>query len=127
MSSIDRKELDAVSNHISNIPSIGAVYAPVLVEHCRALLAEVERALKAEDATLPVDHEADAMFDAVQPSLGTPVPPERRIRRQADVDAAFARGVAAMREALAEWAAMAFTKTLTVGDIRAYPDPEDKQ
>lgn len=43
MSCIDREELDAVSNHIRNLPSIGAMYAPVLVEHCRALLAEVEQ------------------------------------------------------------------------------------
>ena len=68
----------------------------------RTTVIEAERALRAEDAALPVDHEADAMFDALQPSLGTPVPPERRIRRQADVDAAFARGVAAMREAAVE-------------------------
>ena len=65
----------------------------------RATVIEAERALKAEDATLPVDHEADAMFDALQPSLGTPVAPERRIRRQADVDAAFARGAESMRAA----------------------------
>lgn len=46
--------------------------------------------------------EADRAFDALQPSLGTPVPPERRIRRQADVDAAFARGAEAMRTAAVE-------------------------
>ena len=62
----------------------------------RATVIEAKRALKAEEAALTVDHEADAMFDALQPSLGTPVPPERRIRRQADVDAAFARGVESM-------------------------------
>jgi hypothetical protein len=45
------------------------------------------------------EREADRAFDALQPSLGTPVPPERRIRRQADVDAAFARGAEAMRTA----------------------------
>ena len=50
------------------------------------------------DAALLLD-EANRAFDALQPSLGTPVPPERRIRRQADVDAAFARGAEAMRTA----------------------------
>ena len=50
--------------------------------------------------TLPVDHEADAMFDAVQPSLGTPVAPERRIRRQADVDAAHRDGMDRMQQAI---------------------------
>jgi hypothetical protein len=70
-----------------------------------ALEAEVERLRAERDVarlavlTLPVDIEADRAFDAVQPSLGTPVPPERRIRRQADVDAAFARGAEAMRAA----------------------------
>lgn len=53
------------------------------------------------DAALLLD-EADRAFDALQPSLGTPVPPERRIRRQADVDAAFARGAEAMRTAAVE-------------------------
>jgi len=43
MSLITREELDAVRNHISNIPPVGAMYAPVLVEHCRALLDEVDR------------------------------------------------------------------------------------
>lgn len=43
MNLVTREELDAVRNHISNIPPVGAMYAPVLVEHCRALLDEVER------------------------------------------------------------------------------------
>ena len=52
-----------------------------------------------ESVTRLKEREADRAFDALQPSLGTPVPPERRIRRQADVDAAFARGAEAMRTA----------------------------
>ena len=72
---------------------------------------------------LPVDIEADRAFDAVQPSLGTPVPPERRIRRQADVDAAFARGAEAMRTALLQrvsWGSDLADR------IRDEPVPEDK-
>ena len=74
------------------------------------------------DAALLMD-EADAMFDAQQPSLGTPVPPERRIRRQADVDAAFARGAEAMRTALlrrVSWGSDLADR------IRAEPVPEDQ-
>lgn len=91
----------------------------------RTTVIEAERALRAEDAALTVDYEADRAFDALQPSLGAPVTPERRIRRQADVDAAFARGAEAMREAAmgACWhhGAMSLHK-----QIRALPDPEDK-
>jgi hypothetical protein len=67
--------------------------------------------------------EADRAFDALQPSLGTPVPPERRIRRQADVDAAFARGAEAMRTALLQrvsWGSDLADR------IRDEPVPEDK-
>ena len=74
------------------------------------------------DAALLLD-EADRAFDALQPSLGTPVPPERRIRRQADVDAAFARGAEAMRQALLQrvsWGSDLADR------IRAEPVPEDK-
>jgi hypothetical protein len=74
------------------------------------------------DAALLMD-EADRAFDALQPSLGTPVPPERRIWRQADVDAAFARGAEAMRTALLQrvsWGS-------DIADrIRDEPVPEDK-
>jgi uncharacterized small protein (DUF1192 family) len=72
------------------------------------LQQEVERLTAERDAArlavraLPIDIEADRAFDALQPSLGTPVPPERRIRRQTDVDAAFARGSEAMRTAAVE-------------------------
>ena len=69
-----------------------------LVKQNVALMGQNGR-LQLQVERLPGDHEADAMFDVLQPSLGTPVPPERRIRRQADVDAAFARGVEAMRAA----------------------------
>jgi hypothetical protein len=74
------------------------------------------------DAALLLD-EADRAFDALQPSLGTPVPPERRIRRQADVDAAFSRGAEAMRTALLQRVAWGSD----VADrIRDEPVPEDE-
>ena len=95
----------------------------------RALLDEIERLTAERDVArlavlvLPIDTEADRAFDAVQPSLGTPVPPERRIRRQADVDAAFARGAEAMRTALLQrvsWGSDLADR------IRDEPVPEDK-
>ena len=73
-----------------------------------ALLDKLDQ-LTAENARLHLavpriihlaDSEADRAFDAMQPSLGTPVPTERRIRRQADRDAAFRRGAEAMRRAV---------------------------
>lgn len=104
MSSINREELDAVSNHISNLPSIGALYAPVLVEHLRALLAEVER--------LTAD----------------PLPAAACVR---EVErAAFQRGVAAMREAAAHTVeakvSNPYINRRMAEEIRALPDPEDK-
>ena len=39
-----REELDAVRNHISSIPTIGAMYAPVLVEWADVLLRERDEA-----------------------------------------------------------------------------------
>jgi hypothetical protein len=95
------------------------------------LTAEVER-LTAENDRLCLavpriiqvnDPEADRAFDALQPSLGTPVPPERRIRRQADVDAAFARGAEAMRTSLLQrvsWGSDLADR------IRDEPVPEDR-
>ena len=110
------------------------------------LLAEVDRLTSERDAArlpaiaLPIDPEADAMFDALQPSLGAPVPPERRIRRQADVDAAFARGAESMRAAAVEIASKrANLQRFTDSDcawgrsaecirdeLRHLPVPEDK-
>lgn len=44
MTTVTREELDAVRNHIRNIPTIGAMYAPVLVEWCAVLLRERDEA-----------------------------------------------------------------------------------
>ncbi len=47
------------------------------------------------------DVEADLAFNEHQKTMGTPVPPERRLRRQADVDEAYRRGAEKMREEIA--------------------------
>ena len=107
MNRIDRAELDAVRNHISNIPSIGAMYAPVLVDHCRSLLDEVER--------LTAD----------------PLPAAAWVR---EVErAAFKRGAEAMREVAAQRCEVSpiHNETTTTGRVyanavRSLPDPEDK-
>ena len=104
----------------------------------RDQLAAIRERLAA--IALPIDPEADRAFDALQPSLGTPVPPERRIRRQADVDAAFARGAEAMRQAViglaepratlpvkdAVDAAWCRSAQCIADDVRAMTVPEDK-
>ena len=101
----------------------------VVTKDIPAMIAEIKRLTVERDAArlavlaLPIDPEADAMFDAIQPSLGTPVPPERRIRRQADVDAAFARGAEAMRTALLQ--RVSWGSDLS-DRIRDEPVPEDK-
>jgi len=35
---ITREELQAIENHMSNIPAVGGMYTPVLIAWCRALL-----------------------------------------------------------------------------------------
>lgn len=85
------------------------------------------------------DPTGDRAFAAIQPSLGTPVPRERRIRRQADVDAAFARGAEAMREAAAKHFEKRALQQRVAGDsimapvheasaqrVRALPIPDAK-
>jgi len=97
MSCIDRAELDAVRNHISNTPPIGAMYAPVLVEHCCSLLDEVER--------LTAD----------------PLPAAAWVR---EVErAAFQRGAEAMRTALLQ--RLSWGSDLA-DRIRDEPVPEDE-
>lgn len=39
---ITREELQAIENHISNIPQVAGMYTPVLVAWCRALLDEMD-------------------------------------------------------------------------------------
>jgi hypothetical protein len=46
---MNQKEIEAVRNHISNIPAIGAMYAPVLLEWLEVALKERDAAVaKAE-------------------------------------------------------------------------------
>lgn len=39
---INRAELQAIRNHMSNIPSVAGLYTPVLLEWCEALLKTVD-------------------------------------------------------------------------------------
>jgi hypothetical protein len=41
---ITREELQAIENHMSNIPQVAGMYTPVLVAWCRALLDEQDGA-----------------------------------------------------------------------------------
>lgn len=144
MSCIDREELDAVSNHISNLPTIGALYAPVLVKHCCALLAEVERLTAEVEAKITQNVSLIGQNGRLQQeverlnALGSlqSADIQRLTRRVAENEAdwlalraeaatAFARGVAAMREAAAVWVED-FCSFSKAARIRALPDPEDK-
>ena len=49
---ITREELQAIENHIGNIPHVGAMYAPVLIAWCRALLDEQDAAYDERDELL---------------------------------------------------------------------------
>jgi hypothetical protein len=50
---VTREELDAVRNHISNLPTVGAMYAPVLVEWAAVLLRQRDELQANLDAELP--------------------------------------------------------------------------
>jgi hypothetical protein len=91
--------------------------------YAKALTSDNIRMLPHASPAPDLDPTGDRAFDALQPSLGTPVPPERRIRRQADVDAAFTRGAEAMRTALLQ--RVSWGSDLA-DHIRAEPVPEDK-
>ena len=41
---ITREELQAIENHMSNIPAVAGMYTPALVAWCRALLDEQDGA-----------------------------------------------------------------------------------
>ena len=91
--------------------------------YAKALTSDDIRMLPHASSEPDLDLTGDRAFDAMQPSFGTPVPPERRIRRQADVDAAFARGAEAMRTALLQrvsWGSGLADR------IRDEPVPEDR-
>jgi hypothetical protein len=91
--------------------------------YAKALTSDAIRMLPHASPAPDPDPTGDRAFAALQPSFGTPVPPERRIRRQADVDTAFARGAEAMRNALLQrvsWGSDLADR------IRAEPVPEDK-
>jgi len=92
---ITREELQAIENHIGNIPHVGAMYAPVLIAWCRALLDEQDAAYDERDELLVRVADQSA---------------ELRATRETYRDA-YRRGAEAMREA---WCRM-----------RALPIPEE--
>ena len=147
MNRIDRAELDAVRNHISNIPSIGAMYAPVLVDHCRSLLDEVERLKNDVAMAVQVSGELCAscgwamkfpgepcrceLLTKVERLTADPLPAAAWVR---EVErAAFKRGAEAMREVAAQRCEVSpiHNETTTTGRVyanavRSLPAPEDE-
>ena len=57
---ITREELQAIENHMSNIPSVAGMYTPVLLAWCRALLDDNADAHR---------HGAEAMREACAKAL----------------------------------------------------------
>jgi hypothetical protein len=95
-----KDQLSAIRARLDGGYELSRLDTALLLDEVERLTAENDRLCLAVPRIIQLnDPEADRMFDGLQPSLGTPVPPERRIRRQADVDAAFARGAEAMRTA----------------------------
>lgn len=60
-----REELDAVRNHISNLPSVGAMYAPVLVEWAGVLLRQRDEVTAQRDNLLDASKEGAWMARAL--------------------------------------------------------------
>jgi hypothetical protein len=80
---ITREELQAIENHMSNIPQVAGMYTPVLIAWCRALLdeqdgaftrgAEAMREACAREASVCANHRGEEL-DAILSAL--PIPEE---------------------------------------------------
>ena len=82
---ITREELQAIENHISNIPHVGGMYAPVLIAWCRALLDEQDAAYRrgaeamrerCASAMHPIIRSMISRTDAAQTIRALPIPEE---------------------------------------------------
>lgn len=60
-----REELDAVRNHISNLPTVGAMYAPVLVEWAGVLLRQRDEVTAQRDNAVDASKEGAWMARAL--------------------------------------------------------------
>lgn len=60
-----REELDAVRNHISNLPTVGAMYAPVLVEWVSVLLRQRDEVTAQRDNAVDASKEGAWMARAL--------------------------------------------------------------
>jgi len=62
---VTREELDAVRNHISNLPTVGAMYAPVLVEWVSVLLRQRDEVTAQRDNAVDASKEGAWMARAL--------------------------------------------------------------
>lgn len=60
-----REELDAIRNHMSNLPTVGAMYAPVLVEWVAVLLRQRDEVTAQRDNLLDASKEGAWMARAL--------------------------------------------------------------
>ncbi len=82
---ITRAELQAIENHVSNIPHVGGMYAPVLIAWCRALLDEQDAAYRrgaeamreaCASAMRPIMRSMISRTEAAQTIRALPIPEE---------------------------------------------------
>lgn len=78
-----REELDAVRNHISNLPTVGAMYAPVLVEWVSVLLRQRDEVTAQRDNAVDTSKEGAWMARALDAER------ERDVAQAATVNAAL--------------------------------------
>ena len=77
------EELDAVRNHIGNIPSVGAMYAPALVEWAAVLLRQ------RDEVTAQRDNAVDASKEGAWMARALDAERERGVAQAATVNAAL--------------------------------------
>ena len=78
-----REELDAVRNHLSNLPTVGAMYAPVLVEWVSVLLRQ------RDEVTAQRDNAVDASKEGAWMARALDAERERDVAQAATVNAAL--------------------------------------
>lgn len=105
-----REELEAVRNHISNLPTVGAMYAPVLVEWVSVLLRQ------RDEVTAQRDNAVDASKEGAWMARALDAERERDEAQSATVNAALIHADLVRERAVAEQSA---AKALRIYPVHA--------